>query len=64
MLITVMYRDGKVGMVDHTKLDSLIRSKKITQFMRSEGWVSIDTDPIRKCDTEEGYCGPQKRQNR
>jgi hypothetical protein len=64
MLITVMYQDGRVGMVDHMKLDSLIRSKKIKQFMRAEGWVCVDTDPIRKCDTEEGYCGPQKRQNR
>ena len=64
MLITVMYQDGRVGMVEHMKLDSLIKTKKIKQFMRAEGWVCIDTDPIRKSENGDGFCGNQKRQNR
>ncbi|MEW6585719.1 MAG: GSU3473 family protein [Nitrospirota bacterium] len=63
MLITVMYRNGKVGMVEHSQLDALIKTRKIKQFMRAEGWVCIDTDPVRKIDNADSYCGPQRRQN-
>jgi hypothetical protein len=60
MFITVMYRNGKVGMVGIDQLDELIRSHKVIKFMRSEGWVSIGIDPIREFD--EDFTSPEKRQ--
>jgi len=54
-----MYRNGKIGVAEHTQLDELIRSNKIKKFLRSEGWVTVGTDPIRLFD--EGYQGTDKR---
>jgi hypothetical protein len=47
MLIRVRYKDNSSGLVDDTALDSLIRSGKILEFRRSDGWVRIGRDPIR-----------------
>jgi len=61
MLITVMYQDGKIGMVEFSQLDQLIQSQKIKQFMRSEGWVTLGIDSIRESDEE--YNNPERRQD-
>jgi hypothetical protein len=60
MFITVMYRNGKIGMVELDQLDHLIHSHKIRQFMRSEGWVTIGIDSIREFDEE--YESSERRQ--
>jgi len=62
MFVTVMYRNGKIGMVELDQLDHLIHSHKIKKFIRLEGWVTIGIDSIREFDDEE-YKSPEKRQN-
>ncbi len=61
MFITVMYKDGKVGVIKDQQLDHLIKSGKIKKFMRSEGWVTIGVDQIR--GTDEVCKGQERRQN-
>ena len=62
MLISVVYLDNKMGMVDVCRLDELISSNKMRKFLRSEGWATIGADPIRK---EKGYCykGSERRRH-
>ena len=50
MPIKVIYTNGKTGMVENCQLDDLIASGKIKKFRRSDGWVSLGKDPIRKTD--------------
>ena len=57
MLITVIYQNNKVGIVDAPHLDEVITSSKIKQFLRTEGWVTIGVDLIRKA-TRHNYKGP------
>lgn len=47
MLIRVQYEDKSFGMVDDTKLESLIAEDRIIAFKRSSGCVRIGVDPIR-----------------
>lgn len=54
MFITVIYQDNKMGLVDASELDELIYSNKIKQFRRSEGWVTIGLDPIRRSRDQYG----------
>ena len=61
MSIKVMYTNGKTGMVENYQLDDLIASGKIKKFHRSDGWVSVGIDPIRK--TDELEITPKKRQS-
>ena len=60
MLISVVYRDNKMGMVDDSQLDELIASNKIKKFLRFDGWVTIGNDPIRS-GNKNGYKGPERR---
>ena len=53
MSIKVMYANGKTGIVESFQLDDLIASGKITKFRRSDGWVVVGKDPIRKADELE-----------
>jgi PAS domain S-box-containing protein len=59
MLIDVVYNDNKHDMVDPFLLDELITSGKIKKFLRSEGWATIGSDPIR--GTGGLYKGPERR---
>lgn len=61
MLVTVVYKNNKMGIVDASQLDELISSNKIKTFLRSEGWVTIGVDSVRK---ERGYYykDPERRQ--
>jgi len=47
MYITVMYQNGKTGVVETYQLAEHIHSHKIKKFIRSEGWVTVGVDPIR-----------------
>jgi len=61
VLVTVVYKNNKMGLVDASRLDELISSKKIKTFLRSEGWVTIGVDSVRR---ERGcpYEAPERRQ--
>jgi len=44
----VIFANGEEKIVPAYMLDYLIREKKIVAFLRSDGWVQVDRDPIRK----------------
>jgi hypothetical protein len=48
MGISVIFSDGEERTVPAYMLDYLIREQRIVAFQRSEGWVQIGRDPIRK----------------
>jgi hypothetical protein len=48
MFIKVIYQNNEIEMVEASRLDTLISSNKIKKFLRSEGWVTVGIDPIRK----------------
>ena len=61
MLISVVYQNNKMGLVDDSKLDELISSNKIKQFLRGDGWVTIRGNTLRKRIGYD-YKGLEKRQ--
>jgi hypothetical protein len=48
MGILVIFANGDEKNVPAYMLDYLIREKKIVAFLRTDGWVQIGQDPIRK----------------
>jgi hypothetical protein len=48
MGISVVFANGEERLVPAYMLDYLIREKRIVAFLRSDGWVQIGRDPIRK----------------
>lgn len=46
--MTVISASGEERIVPAYMIDYLIREKKIVAFFRSDGWVQIGHDPIRK----------------
>jgi hypothetical protein len=48
MGISVIFTNGEERTVPAYMLDYLIREKRIVAFQRSDGWVQIGRDPIRK----------------
>jgi hypothetical protein len=44
----VIFANGEDKIVPAYKLDTLIQEKKIIAFYRSDGWVEVGRDPIRK----------------
>jgi len=60
MLIRVRHSTGKIEQVPPRKLQKLIEKRKIVQFMRSTGWVTVGFDQIRDTESEE-YSGPERR---
>ncbi len=62
MLIKVKYQDGTIGEVEASELDDLISSRKIKKFRRSDKWVTIGRDPIRK--VTEDYLRMPAREER
>lgn len=48
MMIPVKYSDGTYSKVHPHRLQDLISSKQIKSFMRSDGWVDVEHDPIRR----------------
>jgi hypothetical protein len=60
MLISVVYQNNEIGLVEDHQLDELISSKKIKKFLRSEGWVTIGVDLTRKAARID-FEWPEKR---
>jgi len=46
--MSVILTNGEEKVVPAYMLDYLIREDKIVAFQRSDGWVQIGRDPIRK----------------
>jgi hypothetical protein len=46
--MSVILVNGEEKIVPAYMLDYLIREKKIVAFLRTDGWVRIGRDPIRK----------------
>ena len=59
MLLKIMYSNGTYDMVKPSLLQQLISEKRLQKFYRSEQWVDITTDPIRKTDSP--YTSPERR---
>ncbi len=49
-MIEVIYRDHTRDMIEAVSISSLIREDKILASKRSNGWVHIGKDRIRRCD--------------
>ncbi len=47
MLVMVKYLDGNYDMVVSHHLDGLIKSGRILEFRRDDGWARVGRDPIR-----------------
>lgn len=61
-LIKAEYPDGHTEFVTPDTLEQLISSRRITRFLRSDGWASIGSDPIRGAGGE--YSGPERRKGK
>lgn len=48
MGIKVVFVNGNEAVVPSYVLDYLIKENKISAFQRSDGWVQIGADPIRR----------------
>jgi len=59
MDITILNKDGFIGIISSSDLDDLIENNEILAFMRSDGWVKIGQDPIRK--RQQPYNGLGRR---
>jgi hypothetical protein len=44
----VIFKNGEDKVVPSFKLDDLIEKKEIIAFLRSDGWVQVGRDPVRK----------------
>jgi hypothetical protein len=59
MLVMVKYVDGNFDMVVSNRLDGLIRSGKILEFRRSDGWARIGRDQTRR--HARSFTGDERR---
>jgi len=55
--MSVIFANGEAKVVPAYMLDYLIRENKIIAFLRSDGWVQLDRDPIRKSQQSLGKPG-------
>lgn len=62
MIIKVIYKDKSAGYVNETNLTWLLRKGVVAAFMRSNGWVAVDRDPIRI--HKHPYSGFERRRER
>lgn len=60
MMVRVKYANGSTEMVRPPVLQHLIVHHKIQEFRRSDGWVQVDSGPIRQNKTKD-YQGPERR---
>ncbi|MBE9485582.1 MAG: hypothetical protein IMY82_00250 [Chloroflexi bacterium] len=45
--INVVYKNGVKDRISPALLDTLIDSRQVDQFERSDGWAKVGLDPIR-----------------
>jgi hypothetical protein len=61
MLVNVVYKNGKRGLVEDSEIDKLIEKRQIKKFLRSTGWCTLGVDAVRK-ERRYDYKGPERRQ--
>jgi hypothetical protein len=59
-VVTVVYQDGMMDMVEQSALQSLIEADEIVKFQRTDGWVYPGIDPVRH-SARSSYQGPERR---
>lgn len=58
--INVIYKNGVKDRISPALLNTLLDSKQIDQFERSEGWARVGVDPVRKTNMGD-YPGSERR---
>lgn len=61
MLISVIFRDGKKGLIMASLLEDLLIRRKIKKFLRLEGWATVGVDPVRMLGRNSIYTGHERR---
>ena len=61
MAIMVQFKDNTYDFVLNSELDNWIASNSIVAFRRSNGWVDISKDPIRKEVSPKRLFGRDRR---
>lgn len=61
MAILIQYKDKTFGAVSKNHLDTLIASKEIIGFRRSDGWVDVSEGPLRGQRSPQQYHGQERR---
>ena len=61
MLLCVEYLNGTHGQVNGPMLTSLIESRLIAKFKRSDGWFDVDLPQVRKVDRPRNHKGSERR---
>lgn len=60
MLIQVRYSDDTYDMLKSWRLQEFIAAGKVSAFRRSDGWVTVERDHVRR-GRDRGYAGPERR---
>ena len=60
MMLRVVYTDGSFDLVNDFMLSLLIQSRKVTKFIRSSGWVDVDSQHVRREGNKGSYSGPER----
>ena len=58
--INVVYKNGIKDSISPALLGTLIKSKQIDQFERSDGWAKVGLDPVRSMG-ESPFVGEERR---
>jgi hypothetical protein len=61
MAIMVQFKDNTYDFVLNNELEELIIAKSIIAFKRSNGWVDISKDPLRKVPSTQRFTGVERR---
>ena len=61
MLIRIMYKNGEFEMVKPYLLSQLLWENRVQTFKRSEGWVVVGKDPLRRDAKALSYNRPERR---
>ncbi|MBW2477571.1 MAG: hypothetical protein JRE63_09655 [Deltaproteobacteria bacterium] len=66
MHIDVILRDGTYHHFTPRVLDVLLETNRVLKFRRSNGWVSVDMEPVRRRrlpdpNEDDDYLGPERR---
>lgn len=61
MSILVVLKNGNQSSIPDYLLAAMIEAGEVTSILRSEGWVKIGVDTVRKGEIGFCYCGPERR---
>lgn len=60
-LIRVELKDGTICRMAVKAFNVFLSHGKIARFERSDGWVVVGRDPLRKSQRASDYLGPERR---